>query len=141
MKKIINICSYILSSLFIIGLIMNIIQSKGNKEPSLDTIKACILNNETANLPLKIQDFHNVDNILINDLVITNNMEPYTGYLVTEWDYTKEIHSKRNFSTREEKAHEIVYVEVNGIKKNGTSLEWVADWSKANTSVKKTIFE
>ena len=146
-KKAINILSYILNVVFIVLLILGL---RGNKtgsaskqENSIESIKQCIIERERADIPLKIQQFEKVYGITINDMVFTNNIEPYAGYLVTTWD----LDEKQNLSTQQWAANgykdkyvrkqKEVYVEVGNITatKNG-EVSWQDNWSSAYFSVR-----
>lgn len=146
-KKAINILSYLLNVVFIVLLILGL---RGNKtddsskqENTIESIKQCIIERERADIPLKIQQFEKVYGITIDDMVFTNNIEPYAGYLVTTWD----LDEKQNLSTQQWAANgykdkyvrkqKEVYVEVGNVTatKNG-EVSWQDNWSSAYYSVR-----
>lgn len=116
-----------------------------NNKPKVDkieSIKRTIIERERADIPLKIQQFEKVYGISIDSIVITNNVEPYSGYLVTTWD----IDEKQNLSVNQWAANgykdnyvrkqKEVYVEISNItpKTNG-QVTWNDNWLSAYISV------
>lgn len=109
----------------------------------MESIRECIIQRERADIPLKIQQFEKVYGITINDMVLTNNVEPYAGYLVTTWD----LDEKQNLSARQWAANgykdkyvrkqKEVYVEITEIElsKSG-EVSWHDNWYSAYNSVK-----
>lgn len=148
-KKVLNICSYALNIFFIaifaIGYYNN---SKGvsfSTEEKEDYIQQCIVEREKADIPLKIQQYEKVYGITIENLVLTNNVEPYSGYLVTNWD----IDEKQNLTTQQWAANgykdkyvrkqKTVYVEISGITvdKEG-QVSWSNNWLSAYMNVRES---
>lgn len=146
-KKALNILSYSLNVIFIAILIFafwgNNEGKSTNNENRIASIKECILEREKADIPLKIQQFERVYGITISDIVLTNNIEPYSGYLITSWD----LDEKQELSAQQWAANgykdkyirkqKEVYVEVSNItiSKKG-EVSWKDNWSSAYFSVK-----
>ena len=86
---------------------------------------------------MKIQKFDHVYDIVIDSLVLTNNIEPYAGYLVTTWD----LDEKQKLTTQQWAANgykdqyirktKTVYVEIYQIKTRGRSMTWNNNWVSA----------
>ena len=94
MKKAFNIFSYLLNVFFITVFVIGFIKQASNPENGVneqqdksEQIKQCTIEREKADLPLNIQSFRNVHDITIDDFVFTSNIEPYSGYMVTTWDF------------------------------------------------------
>ncbi len=116
--------------------------SENAKVDKIESIKRCIIERERADIPLKIQQFEKVYGITIDSMVITNNIEPYTGYLVTTWD----LDEKQNLTAHQWAANgykdkyvrkqKEVYVEISNIslEKNGP-ITWNNNWPFAYLSV------
>lgn len=141
-RKAINILSYVLNVLFIVLFIIGLCNlKKPSQEETIQSIKDSVLSKEKAELPLKVQEFERVYAITINDIVLTNNVEPYDGYLSTTWD----VDEKQNLTIQQWVANghkdkyirkqKEVLVELSGIRttSNGGSL-WQADWVSAYIS-------
>ena len=123
---------------------LNSIFGGGNaKIDKTESIKRSIIERERADIPLKIQQFEKVYGITIDSMVITNNIEPYSGYLVTTWD----LDEKQNLSVNQWAANgykdkyirkqKEVYVEISDItSKNNGHITWKDNWSSAYLSVK-----
>lgn len=145
MKKVFNIFSYLLNAFFISIFVIGFIKQASNLEDGVneqqnksEQIKQCIIEREKANLPLNIQGFKNVYDITINDFVFTNNkVEPYSGYMVTTWDFDE----KQDLSTSEWIANNCedkyirkqkkVYIEVNNITIQKDEVSWYSNWQVA----------
>lgn len=123
---------------------LNSLFGSGNaKVDKIESIKRGIIERERADIPLKIQQFEKVYGITIDSMVITNNIEPYSGYLVTTWD----LDEKQNLSVNQWAANgykdkyvrkqKEVYVEISDItSKNNGHITWKDNWSSAYRSVK-----
>lgn len=148
-KKLLNIISYTLNVVFIVFLIIGIkgnTNQENNKEISsveskLNSIKECIIQQENANLPLTKQNMDNVNSITIDSLVITTNVEPYSGYLVTTWNITERVDmnaqewAANGYKDKYVKKNKVVYVEISNIraKANG-EVSWNNNWTSAYIS-------
>lgn len=148
-KKLLNIISYTLNVVFIAFLIIGIkgnTNQENNKEISsaeskLNSIKECIIQQENANLPLTKQNMDNVNSITIDSLVITTNVEPYSGYLVTTWNITERVDmnaqewAANGYKDKYVKKNKVVYVEISNIraKANG-EVSWNNNWTSAYIS-------
>lgn len=148
-KKLLNIISYTLNVVFIAFLIIGIkgnTNQENNKEISsveskLNSIKECIIQQENANLPLTKQNMDNVNSITIDSLVITTNVEPYSGYLVTTWNITERVDmnaqewTANGYKDKYVKKNKVVYVEISNIraKANG-EVSWNNNWTSAYIS-------
>ena len=148
-KKLLNIISYTLNVVFIAFLIIGIkgnTNQENNKEISsveskLNSIKECIIQQENANLPLTKQKMDNVNSITIDSLVITTNVEPYSGYLVTTWNITERVEmnaqewAANGYKDKYVKKDKVVYVEISNIiaKANG-EVSWNNNWTSAYIS-------
>ena len=102
----------------------------------LDEIKSGIIKVEAERLPLTIQKCDGVNDIRIDSIVIINNVEPYSGYLVTTWDIEKEEYMgyPKGYQTIQES--KTIYVEVNDIEINLRSYTWKTDWFGAYINMK-----
>lgn len=145
MKKAFNIFSYLLNVFFISVFVIGFIKQASNPEDGVneqqnksEQIKQCIIEREKANLPLNIQSFKNVYDITIDDFVFTNNkVEPYSGYMVTTWDFDE----KQDLSAQEWAANKYkdkyirkqkkVYIEVNNITIQKDEVTWYSNWQAA----------
>lgn len=144
MKKAFNIFSYLLNaffiSIFVIGFIKQAsYQENGANEQQnkYEQIKQGIIEREQADIPLNVQSFKNVYDITIDDFVFTSDVEPYSGYLVTTWDFDE----KQDLSTSEWVANgcedkyirkqKKVYVEVNNITTQKDNITWYSNWHAA----------
>ena len=144
MKKAFNIFSYLLNVFFITVFVIGFIKQASNPENGVneqqdksEQIKQCIIEREKADLPLSIQSFKNVYNITIDDFVFTSNIEPYSGYMVTTWDFDE----KQDLSTSEWLANgcenkyirkqKQVYIEVNNITTQKDNVTWYSNWQAA----------
>lgn len=145
-KKLLNIISYTLNVVFIAMLIIGIkgVNDTKDAEPPMEEIeetdpieliKECIIAQEKARLPLTKQEFERVHDITIDSLVITNNAEPYSGFLVTTWD----MDEKQDLTTRQWAANgyedkyirkkKVMYVEVSYIRTTYKGeVTWQSDW-------------
>ena len=141
MKKAFNIFSYLLNVFFITVFVIGFIKQASNPENGVneqqdksEQIKQCIIEREKADLPLNIQSFRNVHDITIDDFVFTSNIEPYSGYMVTTWDFDE----KQDLSTSEWLANgcenkyirkqKQVYIEVNNITTQKDNVPWYSNW-------------
>lgn len=145
MKKAFNIFSYLLNiffiSILVIGYIKQASSSEGvvhEQQDSSEQIKQSIIEREKADLPLNIQSFEKVYDITIDDFIFTNNkVEPYSGYMVTTWDFDE----KQDLSTSEWIANDgkdkyirkqkKVYIEVNNIITQKDNISWYSNWQAA----------
>lgn len=144
MKKVFNIFSYLLNVFFISTLVIGYIKQASSSEDvvpeqqdSAEQIKQCIIEREKADLPLNIQSFRNVHDITIDNFVFTSNIEPYSGYMVTTWDFDE----KQDLSTSEWLANgcedkyirkqKQVYIEVNNITIQKDNVTWYSNWQAA----------
>lgn len=119
--KTINILSYVLNVVLVLALIF-VIKGANNGAPEdvLDGIKQSIVQQERAQLPLTTQRLTSVNEVRIDSLVIINNVEPYTGYLVTEWTYGPK------------KLKKTMYVEVSDIRYRNNKISWSSNWLGAS---------
>ena len=120
--------------LFAIALLF-MMSSCGN-HIDLNEIKKGIIKVETERLPLTIQECDGVNNIRIDSIVIINNVEPYSGYLVTTWDIEKEKYMGYREGYKSLQESKTVYVEVNDIEINLRSYTWKTDWFGAYINAK-----
>lgn len=146
MKKILNACSYILNVCFIAyflismkdcsGLI-NLLSDSENKA----SIEDCILEREKADIPLHIQKFDHVNKIVIDSFVFTNDVEPYSGYLVTSWNIDEKVElninewEKNNYKDKYVNKDKVVYVEISKITKSGGTVSWESNWTSSYVDV------
>lgn len=148
MKKAFNIFSYLLNvffiTVFVIGFIKQASDPKNGaneQQNKYEQIKQGIIERERADIPLNVQSFKNVYDITIDDFVFTNDVEPYSGYLVTTWD----IDEKQNLSPREWAANNYenkyirkqrkVYVKIEDITVNNGNISWNNNWRAAYIEV------
>ena len=129
-KKTINIISYTLNALLAIALIIAL---KGgldfwgeSQEDVYSAIKQCVVEQELSRLPMTIQKLSDVNDIKIDSLVITNNVEPYQGYLVTQWKFD-------TWSRKGQKKQ--VLVEVTDIHVDDKTVSWKTNWLGASFSL------
>lgn len=129
-KKTISIISYILNVLLLIALVIALkggFGSIGKKDIDiLKEIKSCIVEQENAVLPVTIQKMSDVHDIKIDSLVITNDIKPYSGYLVTQWKY--DTWNRKGLKKQ-------VYVEVNNIRVHNRTITWNSNWLGAKLSL------
>lgn len=129
--KAINILSYILNVVLIVALVYVLrggftgIDERSQEEIH-KTIKTSIEQQERAQLPMTIQNLNDVSNVVIDSLVLTNNVEPYQGYLVTHWDYN--AYGKRGKNKQ-------VLVEVSNISVSENKITWQSNWLGAKLSL------
>lgn len=109
---------------------------------TMDEVKAGIIEMENKNLPLFLQEHNTIHSIVIDSVVITSDMEPFSGYLSTTWD----IDEKQDISTSEWanrgykdkyiRKTKTVLIELDRltIKKDGT-FRWMTDWESAYRQV------
>lgn len=138
MKKFLNILSYVLN-VVLIAILAYTYFGKGinASEKKIESIKNSIIERERAEIPMKIQQFEHVYGITVDSLVLTNNVEPYSGYLVTTWD----LDEKQNLSASRWAANgykdiykrkiKNVFVEISEITTSGKTTEWTDDWFSA----------
>lgn len=149
-KKLLNIISYTLNVVFIAFLIIGI---KGNydsespdetksTENTIKSIKECIVQQENADLPLTKQSLNKVNSIKIDSLVITTNIEPYSGYLVTTWNITEKVDmsaqewAANGYKDKYVKENKVVYVEISNIRaKSNGEVSWNNNWTSAYLSI------
>ena len=89
-------------------------------------IKTSIVQQERAQLPLTIQKLDDVNDVVIDSLVLTNNVEPYQGYLVTQWSYKP--YGKKSVKKQ-------VLVEVSNITCTPDKNTWNSNWLGAYLSI------
>ena len=123
--KAINILSYILNVALIAALIyvLNGGFNKTHSDNTLEEIKQAIVEQERSRLPLTTQSLTSVNEVRIDSLVITNNIEPYSGYLATEWNYGPK------------KLKRTMFVEVSNIKCANKQISWETNWAAASLSL------
>lgn len=143
MKKVLNIISYTLNVVFIIIILLAVFgrKTEGSQVDIIQDMKTSIIDQERANLPLLVQKFEHVHAITIDSMVVTNNVEPYSGYLVTTWD----MDEKQNLTTHQWAANgyedkyvrknKTVFVEVRNITTNKGTVSWSTNWIGAQFSV------
>lgn len=129
--KPINIISYFLNVVLALALVFVIRGSKDtadgySQEEQYEVIKASIEQQERVQLPMTIQKLGDVNDIKIDSLVLTNNVEPYHGYMVTQWNYN--TYSKKNIKKQ-------VLVEVTDITCTQDKITWQSNWLGAKISV------
>lgn len=117
------------------------------KHVVIDEIKKGIIEVETKRLPLTIQKLDNVNDIRIDSIVIINNVEPYSGYLVTTWVIEKEDDWDTDWDSdwndnwdkpvgrRTKQETKTVYVEVNNIQSNTEDYSWKTNWFGAYVDI------
>lgn len=116
-----------------------------NSKRGASYIQECIVEREKADIPLQIQKYEKVYGITIESLVLTNNVEPYTGYLVTTWD----LDEKQKLSTNQWAANgyedkyvrkqKTVYVEISDITMNQEGqVSWSDNWLAAYMNVRES---
>lgn len=143
LKKSLNILSYLLNAFFIFCIVLGLLQNKNSdSEKNIESIKQYIIERETSELPLKIQEYNKVHEITIKDVVITNDCEPYSGYMITNWDLDE---VQRNLSLGQVAANgyadkyirkqKEVYVELRHIMSSRGKTVWVSDWDSAFRAV------
>ncbi len=144
-KKTLNIISYTFNVLFIVILIIGLSKQSSVEQQLSDDeyIKSVIVERERADIPLYVQRYDKVHSITIDSMVLTQNVEPYAGYLITTWDYDE----KQELSTSEWAANDYedkyvrkiitVYVPITDIslKKNG-EVSWNNNWLSAYMSLR-----
>lgn len=142
MKQLLNIFSYLLN-IVLIAILVNTYYGKGinASNDKIQGIKNGIVVKERAEIPMKIQQFEHVYDITIDSLVLTNNVEPYSGYLVTTWD----LDEKQNLTASQWAANgykdkyirkqKTVYVEISQITTSGKKMSWSNDWLSAYWNV------
>lgn len=148
-QKLLNIISYALNVVFITLLIIGIKENHNtdnteeiiSAENTLKNIKECIIQQENANLPLTKQSMDNVNSIKIDSLVITTNIEPYSGYLVTTWNITEQVEmnaqewAANGYKDKFVKKNKVVYVEISNIRaKSNGEVSWNNNWTSAYLS-------
>lgn len=142
MKKILNILSYVLNVALVIILIILLVNrgKKANIVPvnKAEGIKASILQTERNKLPLQIQDQDHVYDIKIDSIVFTNNVEPYVGYMITQWDVdekqdlTAQEWARNGYKDKYIRKTKQILIELRGatMDKDGT-VRWETNWGKA----------
>ena len=122
---------------------LNSLFGSGNaKVDKIESIKRSIIERERADIPLKIQQFEKVYGITIDSMVITNNIEPYSGYLVTTWDLDEKQNLspvelyKNGYKDKYVRKQKEVYVGISNIslEKNGP-ITCTNNWLSAYLSV------
>ena len=144
MKKAFNIFSYLLNIFFISTLVIGYIKQASSSEDvvheqqdSSEQIKQSIIEREKADLPLNIQSFKNVYDITIDDFVFTNNAEPYSGYMITTWDFNEKQDlspnewAANNYKDKYIRKQKKVYIEVSNIVTRKNNITWYSNWQAA----------
>lgn len=144
MKKVFNIFSYLLNIFFISILVIGYIKQASSSEDvvheqqdSSEQIKQSIIEREKADLPLNIQSFKNVYDITIDDFVFTNNAEPYSGYMITTWDFNEKQDlspnewAANNYKDKYIRKQKKVYIEVSNIVTRKNNITWYSNWQAA----------
>lgn len=129
MKKILNICSYILNAILIIYLIVSLskVSSVDNYSAEFkEKVAAAIIEKESAELPLRAQEF-GADKISIDSLVFTGEN---TGYLVCKVEETDK-YGIYGYGEEPKPSIKTIYVEVDNIKANKRGVRWSTNWQKA----------
>lgn len=146
MKKVLNICSYALNVIFIAIFVWGYFFTKtpDAREQTVEDIKSAIVEKERAELPLRVQGFEHVYAITIDSMVVTNDVEPYSAYLVTTWDIDEKQYltatqwidnGQRDKYIRKQKT---VYVQVRNIITENGAIKWNAGWHSAYFEVKES---
>ena len=142
MKKILNILSYVLNVALVIILIIQLVNRREKENPlpvnEVEEIKASILQSERNKLPLQIQDQDHVYDIQIDSIVFTNNVEPYVGYMITQWDVdekqdlTAQEWARNGYKDKYVRKTKQILIELRGatMDKDGT-IRWETNWGKA----------
>ncbi len=144
MKKAFNIFSYLLNVFFITVFVIGFIKQASNPENGVneqqdksEQIKQCIIEREKADLPLNIQSFRNVHDITIDDFVFTSNIEPYSGYMITTWDFDEKQDlspnewAANNYKDKYIRKQKKVYIEVSNIITRKNNITWYSNWQAA----------
>lgn len=121
----------------------SIFNGENEKIDKIESIKRTVIERERADIPLKIQEFEKVYGITIDSMIITNNVEPYSGYLVTTWDLDEKQYLsplemyKNGYKDKYVRKQKEVYVEISDIAtKNNGNITWKDNWVKTYLSVK-----
>lgn len=133
-----TILPYIASTILILLLVIVFScrqNGSSDKRSHFETIQNSIVERERMDLPLIIQEFDKVYNITIDSMVITNQIKPYSGYLVTKWDIgiKQETYSYQDRYIRRRKT---VYVPVTDIIVKRKTISWSIKWDYAYTQTK-----
>lgn len=144
MKKAFNIFSYLLNVFFITVFVIGFIKQASNPENGVneqqdksEQIKQSIIEREKADLPLNIQSFRNVHDITIDDFVFTSNIEPYSGYMITTWDFDEKQDlspnewAANNYKDKYIRKQKKVYIEVSNIITRKNNITWYSNWQAA----------
>lgn len=141
MKKAFNILSYLLNIFFISILVIGYVRQVSNpvheQQDNSEWIKQGIIEREKADLPLNIQKFENVYDITIDDFVFTNNVEPYSGYMITTWDFNEKQDlppnewAANNYKDKYIRKQKKVYIEVSNIVTRKNNITWYSNWQAA----------
>lgn len=141
MKKAFNILSYLLNIFFISILVIGYVRQVSNpvheQQDNSEWIKQGIIEREKADLPLNIQKFENVYDITIDDFVFTNNVEPYSGYMITAWDFNEKQDlspnewAANNYKDKYIRKQKKVYIEVSNIVTRKNNITWYSNWQAA----------
>lgn len=113
--------------IILFSMLMSILFMSCTFSPSIDDIKDGIIERETANIPLLIQRMDNVSRINIHEFVITQDVEPYAGYMVTTWD----IKERSSFFETVPAHTDTILVEVDSITIDGSKYSWRSNWERA----------
>ena len=141
MKKAFNILSYLLNIFFISILVIGYVRQVSNpvheQQDNSEWIKQGIIEREKADLPLNIQKFENVYDITIDDFVFTNNVEPYSGYMITTCDFNEKQDlspnewAANNYKDKYIRKQKKVYIEVSNIVTRKNNITWYSNWQAA----------
>lgn len=146
MKKVFNIISYSLNVIFIVVFVLALLanRSHSNDADIEQIIKTSIIERERAELPIKLQRFDNVYEITIDSLVLTSNVEPFDGYLVTTWDFDEEQdldafeYAANGYKRKYIRKTKTMYVELQNIRiDDDGSVEWIDNWTRTYIDLQK----
>ena len=132
--------------LFLLLCTLSLFSCGFQKKVYIEAVKETIIEGERAQIPLHIQEFENVFEIQIDSIVLTNNVSPYTGYLVTLWD----LNEKQNLSTQQWVANgykdkyirktKTVYVPITNaiVDMKNNTVQWNSGWNLVYYDVRKS---
>lgn len=107
----------------------------------IDTVKDIVVEREKMDIPLRIQEYGHdtgVIDIVIEDIVITNNRSPYEGYLMTKWTLEGERYSIEKWKYIPFHEERTVYIPLHNIKVKPAFnyAVWYSDWAGAAFSIR-----
>ena len=94
-----------------------------------------IVERETKQLPITIQELDGVTEIAIDSFVLVNEIEPYSGYLVTHWKMVKPDYNSHKWNATREINPQVI-VEVEDIQFEKDKFSWQTDWHNAYMHVR-----